>query len=40
VNCELYANGKMIAKGEVVVIEDNSGCGLSALSADDRIKNL
>lgn len=38
---ELYANGKMIAKGEVVVIEDNFGLRIiSIVSPDDRIKNL
>lgn len=38
---ELYASGKMIAKGEVVVIEDNFGLRIiSIVSPDDRIKNL
>ena len=38
---ELYASGKIIAKGEVVVIEDNFGFRIiSLVSPDDRIKNL
>lgn len=38
---ELYANDKLIAKGEVVVIEDNFGLRItSIISPDDRIKNL
>ena len=38
---ELYANGKIIAKGEVVVIEDNFGLRIiNIVSPDDRIKNL
>ena len=36
---ELYASGKMIAKGEVVVIEDNFGLRIiSIVSPDDRQK--
>lgn len=38
---ELFANGKLIAKGEVVVIEDNFGLRIiNIVSPDDRIKNL
>lgn len=38
---ELYANGKLIANGEVVVIEDNFGLRItSILSPDHRLKNL
>ncbi|EKE02597.1 MAG: flagellar motor switch protein [uncultured bacterium] len=38
---ELYANGKLIAKGEVVVIEDNFGLRITSIvSPDNRIKNL
>ena len=38
---ELYANGKLIANGEVVVIEDNFGLRItSILSPDNRLKNL
>lgn len=38
---ELYANGKLVAKGEVVVIEDNFGLRITSIvSPDDRIKNL
>ena len=38
---ELYANGKLIANGEVVVIEDNFGLRItSILSPDTRLKNL
>jgi len=38
---ELFANGKLIAKGEVVVIEDNFGLRItSIISPDSRIKNI
>jgi flagellar motor switch protein FliN/FliY len=38
---ELFANGKLIAKGEVVVIEDNFGLRITSItSPDNRIKNL
>lgn len=38
---ELYANQKLVAKGEVVVIEDNFGLRITSIvSPDDRIKNL
>ncbi|OGH98345.1 MAG: hypothetical protein A2104_10090 [Candidatus Melainabacteria bacterium GWF2_32_7] len=38
---ELYANGKLIAKGEVVVIEDNFGLRITSIvSPDNRIKSL
>ena len=38
---ELYANGKLIAKGEVVVIEDNFGLRVtSIISPENRIKDL
>lgn len=38
---ELYANGKLIAKGEVVVIEDNFGLRItSIISPEHRIKQL
>ncbi|MCK7521020.1 MAG: flagellar motor switch protein FliN [Ignavibacteriales bacterium] len=38
---ELYANGKLIAKGEVVVIEDNFGLRITSISSpENRIKNL
>ena len=38
---ELLANGKLIAHGEVVVIEDNFGLRItSILSPDHRLKNL
>jgi len=38
---ELYANGKLIAKGEVVVIEDNFGLRItSIISPENRIKHL
>lgn len=38
---ELFANGKLIARGEVVVIEDNFGLRITnIISPDDRIKNL
>ena len=38
---ELFANGKLIAYGEVVVIEDNFGLRITnILSPDHRLKNL
>lgn len=38
---ELFANGKLIAKGEVVVIEDNFGLRItSILSPDNRLKTV
>jgi flagellar motor switch protein FliN/FliY len=38
---ELYANGKLVAKGEVVVIEDNFGLRItSIISLDNRLKTL
>ena len=38
---ELYANNKLVARGEVVVIEDNFGLRITNIvSPDDRIKNL
>ena len=38
---ELYANGKLIAHGEVVVIEDNFGLRITSITdPDDRIKGL
>lgn len=38
---ELLANGKLIAKGEVVVIEDNFGLRItSIISPENRMKNL
>lgn len=38
---ELYANSKLVARGEVVVIEDNFGLRITnIISPDDRIKNL
>ncbi len=38
---ELYANGKLIAKGEVVVIEDNFGLRITSItSPDNRISNI
>ena len=38
---DLLANGKLIAKGEVVVIEDNFGLRITSIvSPADRIKNL
>lgn len=38
---DLFANGKLIAKGEVVVIEDNFGLRItSIISPADRLKNL
>lgn len=38
---ELYANGKLIAHGEVVVIEDNFGLRITSITEpDDRIKGV
>ncbi|HSA05794.1 MAG TPA: flagellar motor switch phosphatase FliY [Candidatus Gastranaerophilales bacterium] len=38
---ELYANGKLIAKGEVVVIEDNFGLRITnIISPEQRLKHL
>ncbi len=38
---ELYANGKHVANGEVVVIEDNFGLRITAISEpEERIKGL
>lgn len=38
---ELFANGKLIATGEVVVIEDNFGLRITSIvSPDNRLKNL
>ncbi len=38
---ELFANGKLIAKGEVVVIEDNFGLRITSItSPDQRLKNI
>lgn len=38
---ELYANGKLIAKGEVVVIEDNFGLRITNIvSPEHRVKDL
>lgn len=38
---ELFANGKLIAKGEVVVIEDNFGLRITSItSPDNRIQGL
>jgi len=38
---ELYANGKLIAKGEVVVIEDNFGLRITSISSlDNRLKTI
>jgi len=38
---ELYANGKLIAKGEVVVIEDNFGLRITSISSlDSRLKTI
>ncbi len=38
---ELFANGKLIAKGEVVVIEDNFGLRITSIvSPEQRIKEL
>jgi flagellar motor switch protein FliN/FliY len=38
---ELYANGKLIAHGEVVVIEDNFGLRITNITApEERLKSL
>ena len=38
---ELYANGKLVAKGEVVVIEDNFGLRITnIISPEHRLKNI
>ena len=38
---ELYANGKLIAYGEVVVIEDNFGLRITSITnPDERLKGL
>ncbi len=38
---ELYANGKLIAHGEVVVIEDNFGLRITTITEpEDRLKGL
>lgn len=38
---ELYANGKLIAHGEVVVIEDNFGLRITSITnPDERLKGL
>jgi len=38
---ELYANGKLVAHGEVVVIEDNFGLRITSITEpDDRLKSL
>jgi flagellar motor switch protein FliN len=38
---ELYANGKLVAFGEVVVIEDNFGLRITSIyEPEDRLKNL
>ena len=38
---DLYANGKLIARGEVVVIEDNFGLRITGIvSPDNRLKGL
>ena len=38
---ELYANGKLVAQGEVVVIEDNFGLRITSITEpEERIKNL
>jgi flagellar motor switch protein FliN/FliY len=38
---ELFANGKLIAKGEVVVIEDNFGLRITSISSlDNRLKSI
>lgn len=38
---ELYANGKLVAHGEVVVIEDNFGLRITSITEpEDRIKGL
>ena len=38
---ELFANGKLIAHGEVVVIEDNFGLRITSITdPEDRIANI
>ena len=38
---ELYANGKLVAQGEVVVIEDNFGLRITSITdPEDRLKGL
>lgn len=38
---ELYANGKLVAHGEVVVIEDNFGLRITSITdPDDRLKGI
>lgn len=38
---ELYANGKLVAHGEVVVIEDNFGLRITSITEpDDRLKGI
>jgi len=38
---ELYANGKLVAHGEVVVIEDNFGLRITSITdPEDRLKGL
>lgn len=38
---ELYANGKLVAHGEVVVIEDNFGLRITSITdPEDRIKGI
>ena len=38
---ELYANGKLIANGEVVIIEDNFGLRITSITnPDERLKGL
>ncbi len=38
---ELYANGKLVAHGEVVVIEDNFGLRITSITEpEERIKNI
>lgn len=38
---ELYANGKLVAHGEVVVIEDNFGLRITSITdPDDRLKGV
>lgn len=38
---ELYANGKLVAQGEVVVIEDNFGLRITSITdPEDRLKGI
>lgn len=38
---ELYANGKLVAHGEVVVIEDNFGLRITSITdPDERLKGI